>query len=191
MRIPTAVAAALLLVVGPIAAQTPASTDQRGGGKLITFNPLGFAQFGPNVEVHASVGRMSTVAVGMRIVSFGLIPHVIADADDESLRFTWTATAAWMFYPGNNAPRGWFVGPRLEVGQGRSTADNGDTYESSLMIGAAEFGYRWVWPSGFTLSLGGQSGVVRDAWHEVYDTYDRGTDLYPYAMANLAIGMKF
>jgi hypothetical protein len=195
MRISTAAMVGFLVVAAPAAAQVRPTTPRNPGGTLITINPLGFAQFGPNLEVQPSLGPAASLALGVRVVSLGLIPNLMQAADDDNgeIGFTWTATAAFLFYPGQQAPRGWYVGPRLEIGKGTSS-DNGGEYDDSPMVAAIDFGYRWLRPSGFNLSLGGQAGVIRSTWECSMCTYSygptRGTDVYPFAMLVLALGIR-
>jgi hypothetical protein len=193
MRTLTAVVVALLIgSAAPAAAQSKPGGAPRVGGTIVTINPLGFAQFGPNLEVQPIIGRVMGVALGVRVPYLGLIPHLMASEDNGSLGFIWMATAAVVFYPGQQAPRGWYVGPRFEIGSGTSEDDYGHYKDTPLMAGI-DFGYRWMWQSGFNLSVGGQSGVISSSWKcDAQCTGDQsGTDIYPFAMAVLALGMRF
>ncbi len=201
MRVATVVLAGLLVFSTTPSKAQLIQRPQRGaeGGTVLTINPLGFLQFGPNLEVQPTIGRTTGIGLGVRIPYLGLLPHLIAAADPEGqLGFTWLVTTAVMFYPQQHAPRGWFFGPRFEIGKGSSSEAGGyyggrTSYSDALLIGAAEFGYRWIRPSGFNLSLGGQAGVIRSKWtnKDSYYSNDTGTDVYPYAMLVLGLGVKF
>lgn len=153
---------------------------------VVQINPLGFLQFGPNLEVEFPVSPMLSIAPGFRIATLGLIPHLIAAADDESLGLSWTASLAAHLYPDGQGLQGFYVGPRFEAGRGSSSDDFAD-YDSTILVGVADFGYRWVYDSGFHLTFGAQTGGFLSSWEGSDGT--SGDEGYIFFMLVLGVGM--
>lgn len=149
------------------------------------MNPLGFVQFGPVIELESAFDAGFGLAFGVRLMSLGLLPHVLAEADDDKLGTAWTVAGTGHFYPQGKGLRGWYIGPRIEVGK-----TNSERYPSTLFIGATDWGYRWVKPSGFAYSFGMQAGVARESWTDNFSP-DTGTDIVPFAMLVFTLGKSF
>lgn len=167
----------LLLATGALAQDAPA-TEATG---VLQFNPLGLLQVGPNVEVQRQLSPGFAMGVGVRVISFGLLTHVMID----DMRFAWTGTVNAVLYPRKNLT-GWFYGPRLEIGK-----SDREHYTSDLLGGALEFGYRRVRPNGFTFSLGAQAGALRANYTHKTDPSDTGRELYMFAMGVIYVGRAF
>lgn len=177
-------ARALRVAVVALALQAPASVQSQtspGPQSVIQFNPLGFLQVGPNAELQRLVAPGFAMGAGIRIISFGLLSHVMID----DLNSAWTGSMNAVLYPKKRL-EGWFFGPRIEIG--RSDREN---YTSNLLGGAMEFGHRWVRESGFTFSLGGQAGGLRANYTHKTDAFDTGRETYMFIMGVVGIGKAF
>ena len=172
------VAAVALALHAPAPVQSQTSADRQG---VIQFNPLGFLQVGPNAELQRMVAPGFAIGVGIRIISFGLLSHVMID----DLNFAWTGSVNAVLYPKKKL-EGWFFGPRIEIGR-----TDREHYTSNLLGGAMEFGHRWVRESGFTFSLGGQAGGLRANYTHKTDAFDTGRETYMFIMGVVGIGKAF
>lgn len=168
----------VFFIMLPASAHPQTAADARG---LVQFNPLGFLQVGPNAEVQRMLSPGLAMGAGVRIISFGLLSHLMID----DLNSAWTVSVNALFYPKKNLT-GWFFGPRVEVGK-----TDREHYTSNLVGGAMEFGHRWVRQSGFTFSLGGQAGALRANYTHKTDPSDTGKELYMFAMGVIGIGRVF
>ena len=170
----------------------PADTDAQQTGEtalspVLQVNPLGFLQFGPNFEVEFPISPMVSVSPGLRIATLGLIPHLLLE-EGESLGLAWTVSATTHLYPEAAGMRGFYLGPRFEVGRGSSSDEFAD-YDSTILVGAVDFGYRMVYPSGLHLTFGAQTGEFLDSWEGSDGTSaDEG---YVFAMLVLGLGVEF
>ena len=90
-------------------------------------------------------------------------------------------------YPQARALRGFYIGPRLEYGMG-SSEDDTDTFDSTYLAVAADGGYRWMYPSGFGLSLGLQSGMIRENW--TGSDGSEGDTTFAFGMLVFGIGLS-
>jgi len=177
MRRIAAVAAILGLAAQGAGAQAAAGPRLN---TVLSTNPLGFLQFGPNVEFEKAASDAGAWAVGARLPSLGVMAHVINDELDGG----WTVYGTWHFYPNSTRLRGWYLGPHLEAGSTTST-----DWTSKILGGGGEFGYRWVKPNGFSMVLGGMLGMFKSD-----DTYkdgsgSAGNESYAVWMLNFSIGV--
>jgi hypothetical protein len=156
-----------------------ADVQQRRG--LLQVNPLGLLQVGPNLELQRMLSPGFAMGAGVRLISFGLLSHVLI----EDLNFAWTATLNALFYP-RKRMSGPFVGPRVEIG--KSDREN---YTANLLGGALEFGYRSITRSGLSVSIGGQAGVLNADYTHKTDAADTGTETYMFAMGVIGLGFTF
>lgn len=164
-----------------LATTTAAQEAAAGATGVFQVNPLGLLQVGPNVEVQRQLSPGFAMGVGARLISLGLLTHVMID----DLRSAWTGTVNAVLYPRKNLT-GWFYGPRVEIGK-----SDREHYTSDLLGGALEFGYRRVRPSGFTFSLGAQAGALRANYTHKTDPSDTGRELYIFAMGVVYVGRAF
>jgi len=137
---------------------------------VISADPLGFITMGPTVNFEVVPARIFGLQAGYRISSLGLVNNLI----NEDMAFSWTVFGSARFYVmPNRYGRGFYVGPGIEVG--RSNYDDERYYfDPYSMVGrdvpftrsyqviavGADLGYKWVWPSGFSLDVGDKIGVI-------------------------------
>ena len=161
--------------------------DSPAMSTVAQINPLGFLQFGPNFEVAFPVSPMVSITPGLRIATLGLLPHLMME-EGESLGLSWTLSATAHVYPDGAGMQGFYVGPRFEFGMG-SSSDEFAEYDSTILVGAADFGYRWVYDSGMHLMVGAQTGGFLDSWEGTDGS--SGDEGYVFAMLVLGIGIAF
>src|SRR5687767_8649548 len=135
----------LLLTAETTAAQT-SSAAASPRTTVWSTNPLGFLQLGPNLEFERTTSARHGFGGGVRLPTLGLATHLINDG----IQSGWTIYGIWHAYPRGLAPRGWYVGPHVEIG-----GTSNETFTSRLFGGGGEFGYRWVKTNGFSIAVGG------------------------------------
>lgn len=165
---------------------TQPATPEVPTGMILQFNPLGFLQFGPHLEAELPIAEGMAVTGGVRITSLGLLPHLLVERG-ETINFGFTVGGALHTYPQRTGLAGLFFGPRVEVGMS-STTDALDDYTAIVGVGGAEVGYRWIFPSGFNMAVGFQSGAAIDSWRGA-NTSQTGSDVYFFGTAMLTIGL--
>ncbi|MBI4421531.1 MAG: hypothetical protein HY560_11965 [Gemmatimonadetes bacterium] len=170
----------LTLFTIPLAAQAP----QRSA--IAQFNPLGFLQFGPNVELLVAPTTNVVLAAGVRIPTLGLASHLVAAAEGDALGFAWTLGGSILIYPGPERFHGWFFGPRVETGNADTEAG-----ESKLTVFAGEFGHRWIRPSGFTYSVSAAAGAIIDDYKDDSDPLFDEKETIPFGMLVVTLGIAF
>jgi hypothetical protein len=122
---------------------------------VMQANPLGLLQFGPTAEIERFVTPRASLATGLRVPTLGLLTHVI----DDQIGLAWTVMGSVRFYLDSAAaPRGWWIAPRVEIGQARSGSE---TY--SVKGGAGEVGHRWIRDNGLAISAGAMAGAFKSA----------------------------
>jgi hypothetical protein len=148
-RARTALLSIAMLAIG----QGAQAQDLAASGKTIwTVNPLGLLQFGPTVEIEKLTRPEVGVAFGLRVPSLGLLSHVI----DPDIEFAWLAMGQVRFHGDSRRPKGWWWGPRAEVGMSTSA---GTQY--NLIGGGLEVGHNRISASGRVIALGAIAGMFK------------------------------
>jgi len=126
----------------------------------------GFLLYGPTISLE--MGSKVAFVIRGRAVSAGLIPHVLASSDEDTLELSWGAGAGLHFYTGDKANRqGLYVGfsgEYIAVDTREGDDDWGDQdihYLTKMAVMAFDIGYRWVFEGGATLGLGGIIGYAK------------------------------
>ncbi len=164
------------------AGQAPAQPPPRSA---VQVNPVGILQFGPTVEVVHLAGRRVALAGLIRFASLGLLANELAEQEGDVLYSAWTVGAGLLIHE-HDALSGWFGGPRVEAGRGRSAL-----YTSSAWLAGAEFGRRWIHGSGYLVGLSAVAGMFFDVYQHRTLASDRGTELYPLAALLLNFGYAY
>ncbi len=192
----------ILLTLTTAAISAP-SNNETGSGEVV-FNPLGFFQFGPMVDIGPRVGNSSFIDFHFRWAYAGLLYQVIEsdgfenDVDTNSygvgIRFTHL-----LLKPGS--PHCIYIGGAFEITRGGSEYSYSDyssenfTREWKGRTLVFNMGYRWRFPSGFFMQLGGYAG-----FHDQYEaeiTYENGYSkknpekTRVIAMLEFSIGTEF
>jgi hypothetical protein len=172
----------LLMATTTVSGQSPAANTATLGARTTwSTNVLGVLQFGPNLEFERAVSATQSLGAGARLPTLGVMSHVINDG----IRGGWSAYGTWRLYPQRVALRRWYVGPHVEFG-----GTSNETFTSRIYGGAAEFGHRWIKPSGFSIVVGGLLGTFRsdDTWKD--GTGSAGSENYFVWMLNVSLGVS-
>ncbi|MGQ0640559.1 MAG: hypothetical protein ACT4P6_07275 [Gemmatimonadaceae bacterium] len=170
-----------------LTAVAAAASDSLGQGAaapqltgVISTNPLGFLQLGPNLEYELAVNNASALGVGVRLPSLGVMSHIINDG----IQGGWTVYGIWHAYPKGTRLRRWFIGPHIELGR----TDN-ESFKSNIFGAGGEFGHRWVKPNGFAIAVGGLLGILKskDTWKD--GSGSAGDETYVLWMLNVSLGI--
>jgi hypothetical protein len=148
------VPAALAALAAPCAAQAPVVLPP--ARTIYQINPLGLLQFGPTFEVQQAVSPSIALNGSVRVVTAGLLSHLMAAAENDALGAAWTVGGSILHYPAREL-RGWYLGPRVEWGKA-----NTDLGSSTLLAYTGEWGYRFRRPTGFTYAFGMMFGAISD-----------------------------
>lgn len=153
--------------VSPDAASTssPVSVEvpHKDATMSLFMNVLGILQFGltPTLEFGGKVAGN----IRLRLGYFGLLGHVLAAGSDDSLQLSTIGGGGGLrFYIGQGNLRGFFLGGGLEYLQiitkeGGWSENLDGIYTNRGVVPTFEFGYRWVFDSGFNLGAGLNAGV--------------------------------
>lgn len=162
------------------------SKESGNGNFNLSFDPLGFITMGPSIcgefliqSKNAPIGF--GILVGIRITNLGLASNLLMSGGDMAMSYT--VPIALRFYPKTKIKcDGLLIGAHVEYGKSNFKNDN----ENNIMALGVNFGYKWVFNSGFNIELSDIIGVIQykaddftesnsgDGWSETI-TYE-GTD---------------
>ncbi len=162
----------------------------------LLFQPAGFLQFGPIVELEFRLSPGLYMGVHLRFHGLGLLTHLI----DINYPEIWgIAGGAGMryFLMAGGAPEGFFVGGVVEVGYNGYYDNVGDPSEfhgsSVFLVTAANGGFRWRFGN-FIVEVGAYAGVAPTLYSRYsYDSapsvmIDGNKLITFFGMAELSIG---
>jgi hypothetical protein len=156
------------------AAAAPSSGPAADKTTSVYVNSLGLLQFGlaPTIEF----GSKLAVNARVHLFNTGVLPYVLAGED--TLNFSWGLGAGLRGYSGQGGNlRGGYWGVQALYVSWSETWKEKILYETKAVALLAEGGYRWVYPSGFTLGVGIVAGPapILDASTKAVNGYT----LYP------------
>jgi hypothetical protein len=198
----------ILLDLAATGTAAPAGQSSEMGSGELVFDPLGFFQFGPMVDIGPRIGPSTFLDAHFRWSYAGLLYQVIETDGFESeanpngfgvgLKLT-------HFFITSGSPHGMYIGGLFEYTWGGSKytddsypRDNWERKWKGYDI-MANIGYRWRFPSGFFMQAGAFAGFhnqYKAEWHYT----DRSTDKKTYedpdgvmliAMLEFSIGTEF
>ncbi len=127
-----------------------------------SFDPLGFATMGPTAtgefiiqknESHYGFG----IVAGVRVTNLGVASNLLLGGGD--MKLSYTVPVAFKYYPKTrNIADRFFVGPHFEYGTSYFKEGN----KTRIRAFGLEFGYKWVFQSGFSLELVDLVGLIQD-----------------------------
>lgn len=168
------------------------------GKFFISFNPLGFVQFGPTINAEFAIGQDIFIGPVFRSVGLGLLSHVIAE-DEIGFGTMSFGIAGHYFLNNRRGPNRFYVGSNIEYGFGPTMGDKGSYWEWegkwSTLIFATNTGYR-IRMSNFYINLGLYAGIaqeIRDDWWYIRTPSNvREADLntHFYGMLEISIGWE-
>lgn len=170
------------------------------GSFAVLVNPLGFAQFGPIVNVEIGVRPNSYLYLQLRLSALGVLTYVVGEYEEVSLSSIGIGGGLRYFVPSNDPGR-WYVGGGIEYYSESGKGDVGESYEwegnYSYFIFGVNTGYRWRF-LGFFVNvglMGGYAAGLSGEWHYTDVSYyddgesdDAGSQ--PYGMLEVSIGWE-
>jgi hypothetical protein len=126
-----------------------------------SFDPLGFVTMGPSITGEFLIQGNDRnfgfgISTGIRVTNLGLASNLLMGGGGMKLSFT--VPFAIKFYPKTrNIADGLFVGPHVEYG----ASNFKDGFKNRIRAFGLEFGYKWVFQSGFTLELVDLVGLIQ------------------------------
>lgn len=160
----------------------------------IQFNPMGFLQFGPMVQLEIKVAPHFVVFPHVRFAGLGLLSHLVVDYDNldvSSMAFG----GGMRVLPGSGKHRPYF-GFISEYGWGTGSDESGAYYDGgeyrhAYVTIVGNGGFRWRFSSMF-IQVGGYAGVVIETEDKRVDyNVDYGNDVEFLGMLEFAFGFEF
>lgn len=170
------------------------------GDVAVTFNPLGFVQFGPILGLEVGVTDDLVATVHTRLVPLGVLSWLIAadEADgvpDELSGFAFGGGLLRFFGTEQNKP---YLGGMLEFASTDALYLQGDFFEweeqTTAFVMIANGGYRFRFDGGFFLNTGAFLGAAFSSWEWDYTDGSgggSGSGPTPFGMLELTLGMEF
>jgi hypothetical protein len=191
---------------------TAAESNEMGSGEFV-FHPVGFFQFGPMVDLGPRIGTSTFLDAHIRWSYAGLLYQAIETDGFSSSKVDPNSFGVGAklihFFKNPSSPHGMYIGGLFEYtwGGDSGTEDEGHTYERdwsrkwkgyTVMF---NMGYRWRFPSGFFMQLGGFAGFHNQYKAETtreknsyYSTEKKESDpegVRVIAMIEFSIGTEF
>ncbi len=168
----------------------------------LSFNPLGFVQFGPIVNAEVGLKSNLVLNVHARFPTMGVLTYAVQEDDDGLDELSGSAFGAGLIYfIGENKSKP-YVGFLVDFQSLTSTYAVGEqwewTEESDATIFIFNGGYRFNFSDGIYLNTGVFFGAASSKWEWEYenpgygtsDTDPRsGTDMTPFGMFEVSIGI--
>jgi len=181
----------------PASKTTKTSSSQRYtelGRVHLGFQPAGFLQFGPVIELGFRVGNNFVIGPQFRYTSLGLAYNAINDFENTLLCFGFGAT--FKHFPATNQKNKFYYGVGFEY-EYSDFDDYDDWYGSSAgVVIITNVGYRWRFGSGFYINLGAFAGAyvnIYDQWYDYDDDelHDESGWTQFYGYIEFGIGVEF
>lgn len=168
-------------------------------GKVhLGFQPAGFLQFGPVIELHFRIGENFLLGPQVRFTSLGLAYHAVTDFEATMVGIS--AGASFKHFPIKNQENKFYYGFGIEWEYGETEGNDGDWYGNhGGLVFSANAGYRFRFGSGFYINLGAYAGVYQNVW-DVWYYYDDDTEhiseeddgaAHFYGYLEFGIGIEF
>jgi hypothetical protein len=171
------------------------------GGAALVFNPLGFLQFGPQIQVEFRVSDSFVLGPHVAFRGLGLLSNLMTD-ENETLNATSMGfgIGGRGFFGNAGSPNRWYAGAVAEyyTGSSREPGDYESYYEdyeykTTAAVFMTNFGYRWRFPSGFFVGAGVQGGVISELSSKQEYPFDKEYEKKTTfaGMGDLTIGVEF
>ena len=171
----------------------------------LSFDPLGFAQFGPIVHAELGVKRNLALNVHVRYPTLGLLSRKMADDDDGLDDFSADAFGVGLIYFAGRFNTKLYVGILADFQKSQALYAEGEYWEwsqdNNTRIFIFNIGLRFLSNEGFFVNTGLYLGFAQNQYEWEYtnrgpesygstDYEDReGLEVYPVAMFELAFGL--
>lgn len=169
------------------------------GSSAFSFNPLGFAQFGPSMHFEIEISPMVYLVPHLRYSKFGLVYNMVVEYDEIDFSSMAIGVGVKRLFKNPGSINSYYIGSAFEYGWGSGSNDpsyyyeDGESFEHSYYTIMSNFGYRWRYESKFFINLGlyaGMTGTITD--EKVYPNsieYDIG--MMVFGMLELSFGWEF
>lgn len=167
--------------------------------RTINFNPLGFLQFGPILQLEYKVSKQGYFAPHVRLPYLGLLYHVINAEDRGTVTLSPAALGIGAgykhFFPTEKGA--WYAGGALEYSLGSSKGDDGKEWKSKFSNIAlmSNGGFRWRFPqSKRSISVGAYAGLysaLSDNWWYVTTPSKKTDERSTSALVMLELSFGF
>ncbi len=140
-------------------------------GKVhLGFQPAGFLQFGPVLELHFRIGDNFVLGPQVRFTSLGLAYHAVTDFEATMVGIS--AGVSFKHFLNKSQENKFYYGFGIEWEYGETEGHDGDWYGNhGGLVFTANAGYRFRFSSGFYINLGAYAGVYQNVW-DVWYYYD-------------------
>jgi len=169
----------------------------------LSINPLGFIQFGPLISAEFGINSNLVFNTHVRFPSAGVISYIVHEVDDDDSMTGIAAGAGIIYFVGNNQSKP-YIGFLAEFDRTKKVFDVGEDWERAERdnIGVFLFnaGYRFRFENGYYINAGAFLGTAFSSWEREYTNSSyyvsgprvkSGTDMVPFGMLELAIGLEF
>ena len=196
----------LILICSTVSAQDETTTEIETVPPpfAVSFNPLGFAQFGPIIAAEIGLNENVALNAHTRLMTLGLVSHLIRYHNDGLDELSGNAFGGGLIYflnEGQNRP---YAGLLLEYETSTAKYAIGESWEwhndEKTTVFMFNAGYRWTFKGGAFFNLGGYFGAAstKGDWDYVDSSYGLNdsdprstTGTTPFAMLEFAVGMGF
>jgi hypothetical protein len=169
----------------------------------LSLNPLGFIQFGPVINAEFGIKENIVLNTHVRFPSLGLLTYVLKYHDDGLDELSGIAFGGGLIYFfGDNMSKP-YVGGMLEYHRTNSLYAKAEGWEWSQIDQSGVFifngGYRWRFEGGFFVNTGVFFGAAMgnydweyaDPSYDPYEPGGEGTDVTPFGMFEVTLGLEF
>ena len=167
----------------------------------ISVNPLGFAQFGPLVNLDIKIVKNLVLNGHIRFAPYGLLTRVMWQEDSSLDEFTGNAYGGGLVYYFGDKNGKPYAGILFEVDENKQVYAKGKDWEwvqngDGLTV-VANGGYRFRFNSGFFMNVGAYAGIYKNEWkwrsvhnYNPNETSGSGTTITPFGMVEFTLGFE-
>jgi hypothetical protein len=163
----------------------------------LLINPLGFVQFGPQLDLEAKLIPDLYILGAFRMHSLGLLSYALTTDLTTAYAF---GLGVRKFFREADTGDAFYIGLQEQYGinnSGISDSGSGNwTGSAAYLASALDVGYRWRTQEGFIFSLGvlaGLAPVLTDTWHYNNNpgtVYNNDLKTYLFGMLELEVGYE-
>lgn len=197
----------IALFVNPAIGSNPVISNENGEYPISKFslsvNPLGFIQFGPLINVEFGINSNLVFNTHVRIPSAGVVSYIVHEVGDDDSMSGFAVGGGLIYFAGSKQSKP-YIGFLAEYDRTNKVFDVGEDWETAEKdnIGVFLFnaGYRFRFENGFYINTGAFLGTAFSSWESKYTNSSyyvygprvkSGTDMVPFGMLEMTIGIEF